>query len=127
MAVSLHVSDDGIDVLVTGWFDRLMCVTNAIHVDMADIVGARPVTWDEAVPGMGWRLGGAYWPGRIATGWYGVPDRKGARQWWAVFRDRDHLLEVETRLENPTRLVLANPDRDRLCWWINERVPTTGR
>ena len=50
--------------------------------------------------------------------------RQGARQFWAVFRDRTNLIEITTRVDRPTRLVLANPDRERLAWWINERVPS---
>jgi len=122
MAVSLHVTDDGIDISITGWFDTAMCVASSLHVDMADIVGARLVEWDEVRADMGLRVGGAYWPGRIATGWYRMKDRPDDRQFWAVFRDRSHLLAIDTRLAKPARIVLANEDRERLAWWINERV-----
>lgn len=124
MTVTLDVTDDGIDLRIDGWFDTLMCVSSGMHVAMQDIVEARLVEWDEVRAGMGLRVGGAYWPGRIATGWYAVPGRQGARQFWAVFRDRTNLIEITTRVDRPTRLVLANPDRERLAWWINERVPS---
>lgn len=125
MTVNLVVCDDAIDVEVTGWFDRAMCLSSGFRLPMADIVGARLGTWDEARADLGWRTGGAYWPGLIATGWYSVRDRPGVRQWWAVFRGRDELLVIDTRLDKPCRLVLAHPDRARLAWWINERVART--
>jgi hypothetical protein len=120
--VQVSVNSEAVDIEITGWWDRAMCLSSGVHLPLADVVEARLVTWDEARAGMGWRTGGAYWPGWIATGWYAVPDRKGARQLWAVWRDRDELLEIETRLERPTRVVLAHPDRERIAWWINERV-----
>lgn len=122
MSVNVTVSDDAIDVEVTGWFDKAMCLTSGFRVPMADVVGARLVSWDEARADLGWRTGGAYWPGLIATGWYSIRDRPGVRQWWCVHRDRDQLLLVDTRLERPCRLVIAHDDRARLAWWINERV-----
>ena len=122
MPVNLVVSDDAIDLEVSGRWDRMMCMTSAEHVAMADVIGARLAGWDEVKAGLGWRVGGAYVPSLIATGWYAVPDRKGARQLLAVFRDRDELLVIDTRLEKPCRIVVSHPDRERLAWWINERV-----
>lgn len=122
MPIDLTVGDDAIDLAITGWFDRAMCMTKGQHILLADVVGARLTTWDDARADMGWRVGGGYWPGRIATGWYTVPGRKGLRQLWAVYRDRAELLVIDTRLERPSRIVLAHPDRARLAWWINERV-----
>lgn len=123
MAIKLTVGDDAIDLVITGWYDRVMCVSSGAHIPLADVVGARLVTWDEARADMGWRVGGAYWPGSIATGWYTMPGQKGLRQLWAVFKDRAELLMIDTRLDKPCRLVLADPDRARLAAAINERVP----
>lgn len=122
MAVNLFVRDDAIDLEITGWFDRLMCLSSGARIAMADVVGARTASWDDVRPEIGWRAGGAYVPRLIATGWYTMPGRKGVRQLLAIFRDREHLLVVDTRLPKPCRLVLAVPDRERLAASINERV-----
>ena len=122
MPVNLVVSDNAIDLEITGWWDRTVCMTSGQHVAMSDVVGARLTSWEEVRDGLGWRLGGAYFPNVIATGWYGVPDRSGSRQLLAVFRDRDELLVIDTRLPKPCRLVVGHPDRERQAGWINERV-----
>lgn len=122
MTVKLVVGDDGIHIDVSGWFDQAMCVSSGLHLPLAAVTGARRATWDEARADMGLRVGGAYWPGRIATGWYLVRERKGARQWWAVFRDREQLLVIDTTLERPCRVVIAHPDAEGLAAQINQRL-----
>lgn len=122
MAIEVTVRDDAVDIDITGAFDMTMCLSPGLRIPMADITSARLASWDEVRPGLGWRVGGAYWPGLIATGWYTVPGRKGVRQLLAVFRDRAELLVIDTRLDKPCRVVLQHPDRERLAWWINERI-----
>jgi len=122
MAIEVTVHDDAVEIRMTGAFDTTMCMSGGLRVPLSDIESARLMSWDEARAGMGWRVGGAYWPRLIAAGWYAVPGRTGARQLWAVFRDRRELLVIDTRLERPCRIVLQHPDRERLVWWINERT-----
>ncbi|MCC5953401.1 MAG: hypothetical protein JJU45_15015 [Acidimicrobiia bacterium] len=122
MAVQVVVRDLAVDVEISGVLDVAACLSTGMRIPLDDVEWARPISWDEARTELGWRLFGAYVPGQLATGWYTTPGRKGARQFWAVFRDRSSLLEIRTRLERPSRLVLAHEDRDRLAWWINERV-----
>ena len=68
MGVNVDVSDEANDIEITGWFDKMMCFSSGQHLAMADVVGARLLTWDEAKAGIGWRIAGGYWPGRFATG-----------------------------------------------------------
>jgi len=122
MAIEVTVRDDAVDIDITGAADVLLCLSGGLRIPMADVVGARLLSWDEFRPELGWRVGGGYWPGLIATGWFTVPDRKGARQLLAVFRDRAEILVIDTKLDKPCRVVLQHPDRERLAWWINERI-----
>jgi hypothetical protein len=121
VAVRVVVRNEAVDVEVRGIGAHLMHLSGDLHVPMADVLEARVVGWDEARSGMGWRTGGGYWPGWFATGWYAVPGRKGARQFFSVFRDRARLLLVDTRLERPARLVLAVPDPDAMAADIERR------
>jgi hypothetical protein len=58
----------------------------------------------------------------MATGHFMVRGRKGARQFWCVYRDPEVLL-IETSRKDMARIVLQHPDRDRLAWLIAERIP----
>jgi hypothetical protein len=119
MAVRVALRGDVLDVEIRGVFDSTMCLSGDQHVPLSDITSARVASWDELRSALGWRVAGAYWPGLIATGWYAVPGRPGARQFWAVYRDRSNLLVVDTRLERPARLVLATPDAAALAEALN--------
>lgn len=121
MAVDVFVHDEGVEVDFTG-LDVAMCFARHVTVPMEHVVGARIATWDEVRPDLGWRVGGGYWPGWFATGWYTVPGHKGDRQLLCVYRDRDELLVIDTDLPRPSRLVLQHPDRHDLAWWIGERL-----
>lgn len=126
MTVDLVVHDDAVELQITGWFDRAMCVSSGVRIPFADIVRAEVTSWDTARAQMGWRVGGTYWPGKIATGWYMVRDngdlQKGVRQLWAVFKYREKILVIDTKLDRPCRLVIGRPDADVLAAEINERL-----
>ena len=121
MAVDVFVHDEGVEIDVSG-ADVVMCFARHLSIPMSAITGARVATWDEIRPDLGWRVGGGYWPGWFATGWYTVPDHKGDRQLLCVYRDRDELLVIDTALTRPSRVVLQHPDRHDLAWWIGERL-----
>lgn len=123
MALDVIVDDTGIDVRFGGWFHQFMCFSHGVKVPLSEVTAVRITGWDEPRSQMGWRLGGGYWPGWFATGWYSVPGRAGVRQLWSVFRDRDRLLVIDTRLARPCRLVLAHPECDRLLAEIEARLP----
>jgi len=113
VAIVVDVGETGVDLSFTG-IDAMWCLQQRLRLHFGDIAGARVASWDEIRPGLGWRVAGAYWPGRIATGHYNVADRPGARQFLAVYRDRE-LLVIETRLERPCRVVVQHPDRVALA------------
>ena len=121
MAVDVFVHDEGVELDFTG-LDIAMCFARHVTVPMDAVTGVRIAPWDELRADLGWRLGGGYWPGLFATGWYSVPGRKGARQLLCVYRDRRELLVIDTSLERPCRIVLQHPDRHDLSWWIGERL-----
>ena len=121
MAVSVYVHDDRVTVDFDGW-EQLWCLKRHVEIPLADITDARVAPVEEVRAGLGWRVGGGYWPGRMATGHFTVSGRPGARQLWCVFRDRE-VLVIDTVLESPCRVVLQHPDRERLAWLIAERLP----
>jgi hypothetical protein len=110
MAVTTTVRTGAIDVEIRGLISHLIHFSGDHHLPVGDVVDARVVGWDDVRPELGWRVGGGYWPGGLATGWFTMPGRRGARQFLSVFRDRDRLLCIDTRLQRPARLVLAVPD-----------------
>ena len=121
MAVGVHVSDDAVDVRFTG-ADRLITFAHGgVHLCMSDIVAARVVPRQGLREDLGWRVGGGYFPGRLATGWFAVKGAKGRRQLWCVYRD-DEVLVIDTRLDRPCRVVLQLPDRHDIAWYIGERL-----
>ncbi len=122
MAVEVYVHDDRVTIDLGG-MEQVWCLKRHVELPIADVTGARVAPVDELREGLGWRVGGGYWPGRLATGHFTVPGRSGARQLWCVFRDPE-VLVIDTVLERPCRVVLQHPDRERLAWLIAERVPS---
>jgi hypothetical protein len=123
MAVTLVPRDDTLDLEITGWADQMWCLSTGVQIPWEDVVGARVQTWDEVRAGLGWRVGGAYWPGWIATGWYTVPGVKGDRQLLGVFRKRRELVVVETRRPRPRRLVVPS---DHAAAMVEEIIRRAG-
>jgi hypothetical protein len=124
MAVNVNVQDDHLDIDFTG-VDRWMALKGHLELPFTDIAQARVIPATEARGRLRWRVGGGswpWWPGPLITGHYTVNDRPGARELWCVYRDPE-VLDIETRRECPSHVVLQTPDRERLAWWINERVP----
>jgi hypothetical protein len=125
MGVEVYVHDDEVTIDLTG-SERVLAFKGHLSLPLADITSARVVPADQARAGLAWRrIAGAYWPGHIATGHFAVPDRPGARQLWCAYGDPE-LLEITTRIERPCRVVLQHPDRERLAWWISERIARSG-
>jgi hypothetical protein len=123
MGLRVVVHDDVVDVTIDGG-DALLCLSKGVQLRMDQITSARVAPWTEARADMGWRVGGGYFPGWFATGWYTIPGRTGARQLWCTYRDPEVLI-IDTTLERPARLVLQHPDRHDLAWWISERLGAT--
>jgi hypothetical protein len=120
MAVNVFVHDDRVDVDLSGW-DRVWALKGHLEVPMDQIIGAWVASRDDALRDIGWRVGGGYLPGRMATGHFTAKGRKGVRQLWSVYTD-DEVLVIETKLDDPWRVVLQHPDREFLAWIISERA-----
>ena len=120
MSLDVHVHDDKVTIDLGG-IDQVWCLKRHLEIPMADITDARVTTVAELKEGLGWRVGGGYLPGRMATGHFTMRE-PGHRQFWCVYRDEE-VLVIDTTLDNPARVVLQHPDRERLAWFIGERIP----
>lgn len=109
MAVNVEVERGSLVVRCSG-AAALLCFRSEMRIPASDITGAKVCTRTEARQTLGWRLAGGYVPGRLATGWFAVPKRRGERQWWAVFGAKE-VLVVDTNRLRPSRVVVecANP------------------
>lgn len=125
MALDVHVYDDHVAIDVGGW-EQVWSLARHVELAMSDITSARVRPVDEVKEGLGWRVGGTYWPGVVACGHFTYPHRSGARQFWCTFKDHE-VLVIDTDLDRPARVVLQHPDRDRLAWLIAERIPADRR
>ncbi|UDY37672.1 hypothetical protein [Dermatobacter hominis] len=121
MSLDVHVYDDKVTIDIGG-IDQVWCLKRHLEIPMVNITDARVTTVAELKAGLGWRVGGGYLPGRMATGHFTMPDEPGRRQFWCVYRDQE-VLAIDTSLDNPSRIVLQHPDRERLAWFIAERIP----
>ncbi|HEX9260711.1 MAG TPA: hypothetical protein VF855_14315 [Acidimicrobiales bacterium] len=122
MTVQVIVQDDAVDIRFTG-LDRVLCLAKGLTLAMSEITGVRVVPQREAKADVGWRVGGGYWPGAFATGWFTWKGRKGVRQLWCAYRD-EVVLVIDTTRAVPARVVLQHPDRDDIAWFIGERRAT---
>lgn len=100
-----------------------MCLKGHLVVPYAVITDVSVRSFDDVRPELGWRVGGGYWPGLLATGHYTRPGRPGERQFWRVYRRRDRLLVLETSWSSPSRIVLAVPDVDGVVAELGRHVP----
>jgi hypothetical protein len=121
MAIELVVNDDSIDLTFTG-FDRFLALSKGMHLPINEITDARVATVGEMKKALGWRVGGGYWPGRMATGHFTWKGRQRYRQLWSVYRESE-VLVIDTTRKNPARIVLQHPYRHDLAWLIAERIP----
>ena len=121
MGVHVYVTDEGVDITFTGLDRWLTLNPGGQHLTIADIASARVASRAELLADLGWRVGGGYWPGALATGWFTVKGRKGLRQLWCAYRDRE-LLAIDTRLHKPCRVVLQDRERHDHAWFIGERL-----
>jgi hypothetical protein len=121
VAIDLVVHDDAIDLTFTG-SDRWLALSKGIHLPIEEITAARVADVVELKRALGWRVGGGYWPGRMATGHFTWRGRKGYRQLWAVYRDTE-VLAIDTTRMKPARIVIQHPYKHDLAWLIGERIP----
>lgn len=120
MGINVFVHDDSVEIDLTG-LDRLETLAGHLRLPMTDIADARIATQEELKAELGCRLWGTYFPGLVAAGHFTTRGRPGVRQFWDVHRDPE-VLVIETRVDQPWRVVLQHPDRDLLAWLIAERA-----
>lgn len=120
MTISVEVGSDAVAIRFTGP-DQLWTLSKGILLPYADILSVGVESRSVLQKDLGWRVGGGYFPGRMATGHFLSKTRRGARQLWAVYRDTE-LLVIETRRDRPHRVVLQTPDRENLARIISSRL-----
>jgi hypothetical protein len=121
MGVEVYVYQDHVTIDFDG-IERLLTLKGHLDLSMYEIRSAYVAPVDELRKDLSWRVGGAYWPGRVATGHYMLKSRTGVRQLWCVYRDTEALV-IDTTRDNPCRVVLQHPYRNDLAWLIAERIP----
>lgn len=109
MSVDVNVDRDEI-VIRTGGLDTLLCLAREIRIPRTSIADVQLMATKDAKQSLGWRVGGGYFPGGCATGWFLWKRRRGLKQWWCVYRD-DEVLVIDTDQRQPARVVLQLPDR----------------
>jgi hypothetical protein len=120
MAVTVELTDTGIDVHLTG-MDMVWSLRGAVTVPWSDVVGARVVGAKVARQRLLLRTVGTGLTGVVKAGRFTVRDEPGVREFWATYRDPE-FLEIETTQLQPKRIVLQAPDRAELAARINGRV-----
>ena len=123
MALTVFVSENLLSIRFTA-LDKALCLCRYVDVHGDEITGARLMPREEAKALLGWRVGGGYWPGGFATGWFTTPGHRGQLQLWDVYRDPE-VLVIDTTRPKPSRIVLQHPDRVRLAERINA-IATAG-
>jgi hypothetical protein len=122
VAIELVVHDDAVDLTFKGW-DKLWAFSSGIHLPITEITDARVSEVRPLKKELGWRTGGGYWPGKMATGHFTWRHRKGVRQLWAVYGDKEALV-IDTTRDKPARIVIQHPYKHDLAWLIAERIPS---
>ena len=115
MGVELVVHDDSIDLTFSGR-DRFLALSKGIHLPINEITDARVATVEEMKQSLGWRVGGGYWPGRMATGHFTWRGRQRYRQLWSVYKQNE-VLVIDTTRKNPAahRPAAPLPPRPRVA------------
>jgi len=124
MSVSTSTASGAFTVHLRG-LDAMWSLARDVVVPVAAVLDVRIVAWTEVRAGLGWRVGGTYWPGRIATGHYQVAGASDERQFLVVFRERERLVLVETELPSKRRIVLQVPEPERLVAELRAAVGLT--
>ena len=108
MALDVTVSENLVSIRFTG-LDNALCLCRFVDLHGDEITDVQVMPRDEAKALLGWRVGGGYWPGGMATGWFTTPGQRGQLQLWDVYRDPE-VLVIDTTRPKPSRIVLQHPD-----------------
>ena len=117
MGVKITYDQDKLRISCSG-IDRIYTFASAMEVPRSAIRSARVMDIAEAKEDLGWRVGGGYFPGRLATGWFLSRGNTSGRQWWCTYRDRE-VLVIDTTLKSPSRVVNQTPERAALAAELN--------
>lgn len=120
MANRIEVTPEAVTLHISGW-DRVWCLRQTLTIPMRDIVSAKVVGRAEAQGSLGMRIGGGYFPGRLATGWFLTRGDRRKRQFWCAFRDRE-VLAIDTRLRSPAKVVVQTRNRATLAQTISAQI-----
>ncbi|MEZ5323116.1 MAG: hypothetical protein R2698_13770 [Microthrixaceae bacterium] len=113
MAVEVTCSTNLVSISFRG-LDRMLALCRTVDLHTDEITRAIVLPTSEARSTLGLRVGGAYWPSTIATGWFTIRGMRGQLQLWDVYRDEE-VLVVETTRPKPARIVVQHPERHELA------------
>lgn len=108
MSVAIEIEGEDLRVR-TGGIDSALCLARELRLPRSAITDVQVLPVAEAKRSLGWRIGGGYVPGALATGWFTWRGRRGLRQWWRVYRG-DEVLVIDTDRRRPARLVIQVDD-----------------
>ena len=117
MGIDVTTGPDGVEVSADG-IDRIWALSGGVSLRPEEIADAFVAPRGQLLDELGWRIGGTYFPGRMALGHYSWRRRRGVRQLWFAYAD-DELLAIDTTRLRPGRVVVQHPDRRRLAAAIN--------
>jgi hypothetical protein len=90
--------------------DALLSLKRRLLLPWPEVESVRVARRAELKGELGWRVGGGYFPGILTTGHFTWRGRRGERQLWCVYAEREALLVIETRRPRPRRVVLQVDD-----------------
>lgn len=90
--------------------DAFLSLKRRLLLPWPDIESVRVARRADLNRELGWRVGGGYFPGILTTGHFTWRGRRGDRQLWCVYAEREALLVIETRRARPRRVVLQVDD-----------------
>ncbi len=125
MSVTVTVNEEFIEIDLTG-IDAVLALRRHLRVSRANVAHVDVRSVREAKENLGLRIGGGYFPGRLATGHF--LSRRGlkGRQFWSVYRDTE-VLVIDLVEGNLRRIVLQTPERSALALRIRAISPSTNK
>jgi hypothetical protein len=118
MSVTISLRDDCVEIELSG-VDATLALRRRLSIPLRHITSARVEPVESVKRQLGWRVGGAYFPGRMATGNFLSRNGLKGRQFWSVYRDAE-VLVLDVAAGPICRVVLQSPDRVHLADQINQ-------
>ena len=120
MTAQLQFQPEHLEITFGG-FESLVTLKRSLVLPWREVVSAAVMAQVDAKQSLGVRIGGGYFPGRLATGHFTYRGRKGERQLWCCYRATD-VLVIETIRAKPRRVVLQLDDPADVARRITEIV-----